>query len=372
VNGFVGRARRALAQTAMMVKNVTSTRRGNLALAAAFLVGVVIFGAWGVGTLEAIARLREHGLSANATITKVVEQDIQIPHGYDNGWHTTVTVSFTDTSGRLVRAGYTDRAEAGGKKAGQTIQIVYDPAKPTSIKPVGPDPRWVDAFIDGLAAVVWLGGSVYFAYRAWRWREEYSARARPVPHGEGKAAMITPWRRIALLVSMVLLVLALVLLYASTHLALSAVLFVLGVFFLIVGASTAFLKRLGQPTHDGKFQFTVTKVQTGVSRIGTTDLGKAAQGQFVLLYVTVRNIGGEAQTFDSSSQYVYDAATPHQYSADSDAAVYLDQSQSFLNDIHPGNAVSGIVVFDMPKGVSPTLATLHDSPSSAGVTINLK
>jgi hypothetical protein len=174
VSGFVGRARRALAQTEMMVKNVTSTRRGNLALAAAFLVGVVIAGAMGVGSLEAIARVREHGLSANATITKVVEQDIQIPNSPDNGWHTTVTVSFTDTLGRLVRAGYTDRAGAGGKKAGQTIQIVYDPAKPTSISPVGSDPRWGDAILAGLGVVVFLGFSVYFAYRAWRWREAYS------------------------------------------------------------------------------------------------------------------------------------------------------------------------------------------------------
>jgi Protein of unknown function (DUF3592) len=159
----------------MMVKKVTSTRRGNLALAAAFLVGVVIFGAMGVGTLEAIARVRGHGLSANATITKVVEQDIQIPNSYDNGWHTAVTVSFTDTSGRLVRAVFTDRARAGGKKAGQTIQIVYDPAKPTSISPVGQDdPRWGDAFLAGLGVVVWLGGSVSFGYRAWRSREDYS------------------------------------------------------------------------------------------------------------------------------------------------------------------------------------------------------
>jgi hypothetical protein len=158
----------------MTDKNVTSTRRGNLALAAAFLVGAVILGATGVGTLEAIARVREHGRSANATITKVVEQDIQIPNSPDNGWHTTVTVSFTDTSGGLVRAGYTDRARAGGKKEGQTIQIVYDPAKPTSISPRGTDPRWGDAFIMGLGAVVWLGMSVYRAYRAWRWREKCS------------------------------------------------------------------------------------------------------------------------------------------------------------------------------------------------------
>jgi hypothetical protein len=186
--------------------------------------------------------------------------------------------------------------------------------------------------------------------------------------------MITPWRRIALVVSMVLFVLDLVLIgvYGPTHLALVAVLFVPAMLLGLVGGTTIFTKRLGQVARDGRFEFTVTKVQTGVSRIGTTDFSKPAQGQFVLLYVTVRNIGAEAQTFDGSSQYLYDAATPHPYSADSDAAVYLDQSQSFRNDIHPGNAVSGIVVFNMPQGVRPTLATLHDSPSSAGVTINLK
>jgi hypothetical protein len=48
VNGFVGLAFVAvllLPVMAMTVKNVTSTRRGNLALAAAFLAGAVILGA---------------------------------------------------------------------------------------------------------------------------------------------------------------------------------------------------------------------------------------------------------------------------------------------------------------------------------------
>jgi hypothetical protein len=145
-----------------------------MVLAAALLVGAVIFGAIAVSRLEAIVRVREHGLSANATITKVDENFVSVPSGYI-GWSTRVTVSFTDTSGRLVRAWYTDHARAGGKKAGQTIQIVYDPAKPTSISPVGQDdPRWGDAFLAGLGVVVWLGGSVSFGYRAWRSREDYS------------------------------------------------------------------------------------------------------------------------------------------------------------------------------------------------------
>jgi hypothetical protein len=138
-----------------------------MVLAAALLVGAVILGASAVSRLEAIVRVREHGLSANATITKVDENFVSVPSGYI-GWHTAVTVSFTDTSGRLVRAVYHDHARAGEKKAGQTIQIVYDPAKPTSISPAGQeDPRWLEVFFMGLGAVVFLGMSVYRAYRAW-------------------------------------------------------------------------------------------------------------------------------------------------------------------------------------------------------------
>ena len=102
---------------AVTVENVTTTPSGVIiALAAA-----LIFGAVAVSRLEAIARVREHGLMANATITKVAEELVVVRSGYI-GWSTRVTVSFTDTSGRLVRAVYHDHARAGGKKAGQTIQ----------------------------------------------------------------------------------------------------------------------------------------------------------------------------------------------------------------------------------------------------------
>ena len=152
---------------AVTVENVTTTPSGVIiALAAALLVGAVIFGAFAVSRLEAIVRVREHGLSANATITKVAEELVVVRSGYI-GWSTRVTVSFTDTSGRLVRAQYTNDAPAGGKKEGQTIQIVYDPANSTSISPVGRDPRSGRVLILGLAAVAFLGFSGYFAYRAW-------------------------------------------------------------------------------------------------------------------------------------------------------------------------------------------------------------
>jgi hypothetical protein len=35
--------------------------------------------------------------------------------------------------------------------------------------------------------------------------------------------------------------------------------------------------------------------------------------------------------------------------ADSKAGIYLDASNTFLEDINPGNAVDGILVYDVPK-----------------------
>ncbi len=95
------------------------------------------------------------------------------------------------------------------------------------------------------------------------------------------------------------------------------------------------------------------------------------QGQFVLTYLTVRNIGNQAQTFDGSSQFAFDAQG-HKFSADTDAALYVDQSNAFLKDINPGNTVKGIVAFDVPKTTNLTQLELHDSPFSGGAKVSLK
>jgi hypothetical protein len=127
---------------------------------------------------------------------------------------------------------------------------------------------------------------------------------------------------------------------------------------------------IGTPVRDGKFEFTVRKVDCGKSRIGSVDFGVRAQGQFCLVYVKVQNIGKEAQTLDASSQYMYGSGG-QRFDADTEAAIYLDDAQTFLEGINPGNSVNGIVVFDVPKNTKPTKLELHDSPFSGGVTIDL-
>ncbi|MFJ2085616.1 DUF4352 domain-containing protein [Micromonospora chokoriensis] len=129
--------------------------------------------------------------------------------------------------------------------------------------------------------------------------------------------------------------------------------------------------RVGEPARDGKFEFTVKSSKCGVAKVGSAPLEQKAQGQFCLVTVNVKNIGKEAQMFDGSSQKAY-AADGTEYSADSGAAIYANKNaETFLNDINPGNQVTGVVVFDIPKNVKLTKLELHDSPFSGGVDVTL-
>ncbi|MFI2105331.1 DUF4352 domain-containing protein [Isoptericola sp. NPDC019693] len=131
------------------------------------------------------------------------------------------------------------------------------------------------------------------------------------------------------------------------------------------------LPAVGDKVRDGKFEFTVTKLEDGVQEVGDEFLSEKAQGQFVLVHMTVENIGDEAQYFDGSSQSLVDTEG-RTHSADSEAAIYLDESNSFLNEINPGNTVDGVVVFDIPEKATPETLELHDSMFSGGVEVAVK
>ncbi|MBQ0905533.1 DUF4352 domain-containing protein [Micromonospora sp. U21] len=129
--------------------------------------------------------------------------------------------------------------------------------------------------------------------------------------------------------------------------------------------------KVGEAARDGKFEFTVKSAKCGVAKVGSDMLGQKAQGQFCLVTVNVKNIGKEAQMFDGSSQKAY-AADGTEYSADGGAAIYANKNaETFLNDVNPGNQVSGVVVFDIPKNVKLAKLELHDSPFSGGVDVAL-
>ena len=134
--------------------------------------------------------------------------------------------------------------------------------------------------------------------------------------------------------------------------------------------------KIGTPVRDGKFQFTITSVSHAKSVGDTADgFGDTAQGKYTILHVTVTNIGGQPQTLDDSSQYVYDASG-RKYDASTSADMDLTSASGsdsvFFNDINPGNTVRGELAFDMPAGHKAVKAELHDSAFSGGVTVNLR
>ncbi|WP_407320110.1 DUF4352 domain-containing protein [Isoptericola halotolerans] len=131
------------------------------------------------------------------------------------------------------------------------------------------------------------------------------------------------------------------------------------------------LPGLGDPVRDGKFEFTVTELEDDVQQIGDDFLNEKAQGRFLLVHVTVENIGDEAQYFDGDSQKLVDTKG-RTHSADTGAAIYLDDSNSFLNEINPGNSVDGVVVFDLPADASAATLELHDSMFSGGVEVSVE
>lgn len=127
---------------------------------------------------------------------------------------------------------------------------------------------------------------------------------------------------------------------------------------------------LNTPVRDGKFEFTVTKVQTGVKSVGDQYLNQQAQGQYVLISVTVKNIGDKPQTMFDSNQELTDAQG-RTFSPDSTAAIYMKNNNIWMKEINPGNTMTGTLVYDMPTDAKPASIELHDSMFSGGTKVSL-
>jgi hypothetical protein len=128
---------------------------------------------------------------------------------------------------------------------------------------------------------------------------------------------------------------------------------------------------IGQPAADGDFSFVVNGVDCGTTEIGTEFFNTKAQGQFCIVDLTISNVGDEAQSFFGDNATLFNAQG-QEFSADSEAAIYLEDSSSLYEEINPGNSLNSKVVFDVPAGTVPTAIELHDSMFSGGVTVDLQ
>jgi len=128
---------------------------------------------------------------------------------------------------------------------------------------------------------------------------------------------------------------------------------------------------LNQPAADGDFSFVVSGVDCSATEIGNQYVGTKAQGQFCVVSVAVTNIGDSAGSFFGDNSKLLNAEG-QEYSADTEAALYLEESSSLFEEINPGNTLNSKVVFDVPAGTTPTAIELHDSAFSGGVTVALQ
>ncbi|KXO89442.1 DUF4352 domain-containing protein [Tsukamurella pseudospumae] len=137
-------------------------------------------------------------------------------------------------------------------------------------------------------------------------------------------------------------------------------------------ATAAKVAGLNTAVRDGKFEFVVTGVEAGLAEVGDNPyLAKKAQGQFVVVSMTVKNIGTKPQSFSPSSQKLKDAQG-RTFESDSMAQIALgDSDVPVWDNINPGNTVQVKVVFDMPKDASAASIELHDSMFSGGAKVAL-
>ena len=83
------------------------------------------------------------------------------------------------------------------------------------------------------------------------------------------------------------------------------------------------MAKIGDKVTDDDYQFTVTKIKCGVSRVGDQYSGEKAQGQFCLVSMRVKNVGNEAINFSDENQALVDTKGK-KYSPDDAAWIYLD------------------------------------------------
>ena len=134
------------------------------------------------------------------------------------------------------------------------------------------------------------------------------------------------------------------------------------------------MPKIGQAARDGKFEFKVSKIKCGETKVGDQYLNEKAQGQFCRLTLNIENISDEAQSLFSNDQKLIDSKG-REFAADDTATIYASSGGSgstWFDEINPGNSVKGDIIFDVPKGAKITTAELHDSSFSGGVKVDLR
>jgi hypothetical protein len=118
---------------------------------------------------------------------------------------------------------------------------------------------------------------------------------------------------------------------------------------------------LNEEVDVGAFTFTVTAVELAQPKIGY----RTAQGVFVVVDITVKNIGDDLRSVYCQNQILKDlAGRPY------DNGVTVGAGDDMSN-IKPGNRAEFQCAFDVPVGTLAGAVEVHDMAYSAGATVKV-
>lgn len=123
------------------------------------------------------------------------------------------------------------------------------------------------------------------------------------------------------------------------------------------------------PVRDGVFDFVISGAQRATV-VGQEPMTLRARGRFLLLHITVTNVGTVPRVFDYSAQRLIDDRG-RVFSPDLTAGAYLGSANGLIQPIEAGRTAHGPLVFDVPKGTDPDQVELHDSAYTPGVLVGL-
>jgi hypothetical protein len=122
----------------------------------------------------------------------------------------------------------------------------------------------------------------------------------------------------------------------------------------------------GQATDSG-ITVAVTDVETAPSvKYQDAASEKTAQGEFLIVHMTVLNSGAAPTTFLGTLQKLKAGGTT--YSIDDEATFYLNGG---LAELNPGDSKDVAIAFDVPPATTAESIELHGDPTSSGVEVPL-
>lgn len=122
----------------------------------------------------------------------------------------------------------------------------------------------------------------------------------------------------------------------------------------------------GVPVRDGNFEFAVRNVESGVSAVGI----ERAEGTFVVVSFTVRNIAAQPKTYLPLGQELTDTADA-KYAPDVTATAQRAAAAAAPRTLQPDESLGTHLVYEIPAGSVPARMTFRDFPLSFGTTVAL-